>query len=114
MQRRYGRKDANQQEIHDALLAIGAVPTYIQGVGIGGVSDLLVSFRQEWFVLEVKNGNLPPSRQALTPDETRWIAKQRAHVYLVNSVKQAINVVTKFEKEKNAQRRPTGDSGARG
>lgn len=89
---RVKRVDDNQGEIVKALRAAGAVVTSIHTVG-KGVSDLLVSFRQRWLVIEVKDGNKPPSARKLTPDEAEWIGKQKAPVYVVTSPEQAITVL---------------------
>jgi hypothetical protein len=83
------RVDDNQGEIVKALRKIGAVVTPIHRLG-GGVSDLLVSFRQKWWVLEVKDGKKPPSERVLTPDEKRWIGEQKAPVYIVTSAAEAV------------------------
>lgn len=86
------RADANQPEVTEALRKIGAVVTPIHTVG-KGVSDLLVSYDQTWFVLEVKDGRKPKSAQKLTKDEVTWQGKQRAPVYTVASAEEAIFVV---------------------
>lgn len=90
--RRAARVDANQAEIVKALRQIGATVTPLHRVG-QGVSDLLVSFRQRWLVLEVKDGAKPPSARELTPDEKEWIGKQKAPVYIVTSPLEAVNFV---------------------
>ena len=89
--RRAAKIDANQPEVVAGLRKIGAVVTPLHRVG-EGVSDLLVSFRQRWLVMEVKDGSLPPSRRELTTDQKRWIAAQRAPVYVVNSPQDAIDI----------------------
>lgn len=87
--RRAARVDDNQAEVVKALRKIGAVVTPIHMVG-KGVADLLVSFRQCWLVLEVKDGAKPPSARELTPDEKRWIGEQKAPVFIVNSPVEAV------------------------
>ena len=87
--RRAARVDKNQAPIVHALRKIGAVVTPLHMVG-RGVSDLLVSFRQKWFVLEVKNPNVPKADQELTEDEKKWIGEQKAPVYVVKSASEAI------------------------
>lgn len=82
--------DANQGEVVQALRKIGATVTPLHAVG-NGVADLLVSFRQRWFLLEVKDGSKPPSKRELTEDEKDWIAEQRAPVYVVTSALEAVN-----------------------
>lgn len=76
----------------DAIRRIGAEVTHIHTVG-NGVSDLLVSFRQRWYVLEVKDGDKPPSQRDLTEDERKWINKQRAPVFIVNNPQDAVEIL---------------------
>ena len=92
--RRYGaRVDANQGEVVDAIRAVGGVVTYLFKVG-GGVADLLVSFRRQWYVFEVKDGAKVASRRALNDDEKKWHAEQVAPVHIVTSVAEALAVLT--------------------
>lgn len=59
-----------------ALRQLGATVSVLSGVG-DGVPDLLVGFRGATFLLEVKDGSLPPSKQKLTPAEEKWHAEWR-------------------------------------
>lgn len=79
-----------------ALRKIGAVVTPLHAVG-KGVSDLLVSFRQKWLVMEVKDGAKPPSARKLTKDEERWIGEQRAPVYIVTSPIEAVDIAMRIQ-----------------
>lgn len=90
--RRAARVDANQVEVVKALRKIGATVTPIHVIG-KGVSDLLVSFRQRWLVLEVKDGAKPPSKRALTLDEKKWIGEQKAPVFIVTSPLEAVTLL---------------------
>lgn len=62
----YGRVDANQGEVVEALEAVGAVVKVLAQTG-DGVTDLLVWFRGAYYLLEVKDGSKPPSARKLTP-----------------------------------------------
>jgi hypothetical protein len=84
--RRAARADENQAAIVAALRKMGAAVTSIHRVG-QGVSDLLVSWRQRWYVLEVKRDH----KSKLTPDEKDWIGQQHAPVFVVTSAIEAIN-----------------------
>ena len=90
--RRAARIDDNQPEIVRALRDVGAEVTHLHTVG-KGCADLLVSYRQRWFLLEVKDGDKPPSAQALTDDEKKWIAKQHAPVHIVRSPTDAVGLL---------------------
>ena len=106
--RRRARVDANQAAITKAMRQLGAVVTPIHALG-KGVPDLLVSWRQNWFVIEVKDGEKPPSAQQLTPDEKKWIGEQKAPVYLIKSVQEAIGLLADYE----FPGRSTGSASAR-
>jgi len=68
--RRANRIDDNQNDIVTALRKAGATVRVIsQGEGI---PDLLVGFRGETILLEVKDGNKPPSARTLTPAEKKF------------------------------------------
>lgn len=92
--RRAGRVDQNQSDIVDALLKLGASVDSMSGRG-DGVPDLLVGFRGRSIMLEVKDGAKPPSRRQLTADERRWFDRFQGEAYVVNSVEEAIQVVTR-------------------
>lgn len=90
--RRAARIDENQPEIVLALRKAGARVTPLHQVG-GGVSDLLVSWRQRWLVLEIKNPTKPRCDQELTEDQVAWIGDQKAPVYIVKSPLEALAVL---------------------
>jgi len=76
----------------DALRQAGAEVTSLHQVG-GGVPDLLVSFRNKWYVVEVKDGSKPPSARMLTDDQRKWMVKQHASVWVVNSPAEALDAI---------------------
>lgn len=73
------RRDTNEPEIVNALVAAGAVVTRLDG---DGVPDLLVGFRGRSFLLEVKlplgprggvhHHGTEGSRGDLTPAQVKW------------------------------------------
>jgi hypothetical protein len=95
--RRAARIDDNQNEIVDALRKIGASVTPTSGVG-KGFPDLAVGFRNRTILLELKDGQKPPSARRLTEDELKWFENWRGEAYVVESVEQAIEVITQGEK----------------
>lgn len=90
--RRAAKVDANQAEIVEALRRIGARVTPLHMVG-GGVPDLLVEHRNRIFLVEVKDGRLPPSARLLTPEQAKWHREAQVKVHIVTSVEQALEVV---------------------
>jgi hypothetical protein len=82
------RVDANHPAIVKGLRKIGAGVTSMARLG-GGVSDLLVSFRQRWYVMEVKAED-----GVLSNDQKTWIGEQHAPVYTIRSLDEAVSFLT--------------------
>lgn len=88
--RRAAKVDRNQPEIVDALRRIGADVYSLAAVG-NGIPDLLVAFRGETVLLEVKDGLRPPSERQLTDAQIEWHAAWRGgRCVVVSSVDQAL------------------------
>lgn len=90
--RRAARVDANQGDIVDALLAVGATVQTLAAVG-DGVPDLLVGFRLMNFLLEVKDGAKAPSARKLTDDQEKWHSAWRGQSQVVNSIDEALQAI---------------------
>ena len=91
--RRAAKIDRNQGEIVDALRKVGATVQSLAAVG-GGVPDLLVGFRRQTYLLEVKDGQKPPSQRELTPDQVQWhCAWGGGACVVVNSVDEALTAI---------------------
>lgn len=89
------RVDANQSAIVAALRKIGASVQTLNAVK-HGCPDLLVGFRGQNLLLEVKDGRKPPSARKLTQDENEWFADWRGCVYVVYSEIDAVTLVEKM------------------
>lgn len=90
--RRAAKVDANQEQVVSALRAAGAAVQSLAAIG-KGVPDLLVSFRGNLFLLEVKDGAKVPSAQKLTDAQVKWHQAWGALVEVVNSPEQALRAV---------------------
>ena len=85
------RVDANQRAMVAALRKVGASVQSLAAVG-QGCPDLLVAYRGQWFVVEVKDGGKSPSRRRLTEAEADWHAEfsQRAIVHIWATIDEAL------------------------
>jgi len=90
--RRAARVDANQAQITAALRAAGATVQPLHMVG-RGCPDLMVGFHGANYLLEVKDGSKPPSKQRLTEDEQQWHDLWRGQVATIDSAEQALEVL---------------------
>ena len=88
--RKYGRKDANQDDIVEKLLGIGASVQSLASVG-DGVPDILVGYLGVNYLFEIKDGDKPPSKRRLTPDEIDWHTNWKGNVLVVKSFEEALD-----------------------
>ena len=68
---RAARVDQNHDQVVTALRAAGATVQSLAGVG-KGVPDLLVGYKGQTMLMEVKDGFKSPSKRLLTEDQLRW------------------------------------------
>jgi hypothetical protein len=101
--RRVARIDANQTEIVNALRQIGCSVGITSSVG-DGFPDLVCGFRNRNLCMELKDGSKPPSARELTEEQRIWHAGWKGQVAVVESIQQAIEVVTKDESLYRSQR----------
>lgn len=69
--RRRARTDSNQQAVIDALRQAGASVQSLAEIG-NGCPDLLVGYNGRTFLMEIKDGNKPPSETKLTVNQVEW------------------------------------------
>ena len=86
------RTDANQELIVGVLRRVGASVTPLHMVG-SGCPHLVVGFQGINYLLEVKDGDKPPSKQQHTIQESVWHARWRGQVATVTSVDEALRVI---------------------
>lgn len=86
------RKDANHQEIVEALRQVGAKVKDL--AGLPGALDLLVGFRGQLYWFEIKDGRKMPSQRKLTKEEQAVFDEfDGCPVYKVESVDQAYRIL---------------------
>jgi hypothetical protein len=90
--RRAARVDANQEQVVSALRACGATVRIVtQG---DGLPDLLVGYRGYTLLLELKDGQKPPSARKLTPAEEKFFAEWKGGLLAkVESVEEALDIL---------------------
>lgn len=92
MARRAARTDANQAEIVAALRGVGASvqPTHMVG---DGFPDIVVGYRNQNVLMEIKDGAKPPSARKLTAAEEEWHDTWRGTACIVTSIDEALGVI---------------------
>ena len=91
--RRAAKIDSNQTAVVSALRAAGATVQSLAAVGFG-VPDLLIGFRGQTLLVEVKDGAKAPSARRLTPDQLDWHGKwQGGSLAVVDGPEAALRVL---------------------
>lgn len=87
--RRAARRDDNEQGIVSALRAQGAHVFYINEW-----CDLIVAYKGRTILLEVKDGDKPPSARNLTPREQKFHDEwEGGELYVVKNIEEAIDTL---------------------
>jgi hypothetical protein len=93
------RTDDNQALIVQALRRAGASVEHLHTLG-RGCPDLLIGFRGENYLLEVKNGLASPSHRLLTSREKAWHQTWRGSVKTVATIHEALVAVGAVEADR--------------
>lgn len=89
--RRAARRDDNEKEIIAAMREAGA---YVKAINDEGLFDLLVSYRGETMLIEVKDGAKPPSARRLTEAEQKFHDEwPGSDLFIINSVEEALSLL---------------------
>src|SRR5690349_11043303 len=86
------RIDETQNEIVNTLRRLGCRVSITSALG-NGFPDLVVLCAGWVVMVEVKNGNLPLSRQRLTVREREFFEEWIGHVTIIRSVDEAVAFV---------------------
>ena len=90
--RRKARVDANQPQIVEGLRRVGA--SVLITSQLKGCFDILVGYNGVNYIMEIKDGNKPPSQRKLTPDEEKFKNSWKGGKYhVVESLEDAINII---------------------
>lgn len=91
--RKAARVDANHTQVVMALQTAGATVQSLAAVG-QGVPDLLVGFQGKTILMEIKDGQKPPSARRLTEQQLKWHGAWRGGpVAIVDGVDAALRAL---------------------
>jgi Holliday junction resolvase len=90
---RAARTDANHEAVVKALREAGATVQSLASVG-KGVPDLLVGFKSQTLLMEVKDSAKPASKRRLTEDQLQWHGSWRGGpLAIVDSPESALSML---------------------
>jgi hypothetical protein len=92
------RVDENQPRIVEVLRGAGATVLHLHTLG-KGAPDICAGFRGRNFLMEIKNGNKPPSKRKLTADESAFFDTWAGQVSVVNDENEALQLIGAVDNE---------------
>ena len=92
------RVDDNQREIVSTFRKLGMSVLILSDLG-KGCPDLCLGLDGKCYLVEIKNGSHPPSKQKLTDAEQAFFDSWRGNVCVVNSVDNAIRFVENIRQQ---------------
>ena len=90
--RRNAKVDDNQPQIVEWLCKAGATVQSLAMVG-RGCPDIVVGYRGQNYLMEIKDGNKPPSARRLTPDQEHWHDSWAGTVHVVEHPESALLII---------------------
>ena len=99
--RRANRVDGNQDEIVNALRAIGCSVQSLAAIG-DGCPDLLVGVERANILIEVKDPAQQPCKRHFNALQKQWHSNWRGTAHLVETVDQAVAVVEFYRRGRAA------------
>ena len=95
--RRAAKTDANHQEIVSAFRKLGCSVLLLHTVG-GGCPDICVGLNRKSVLVEIKDGNKPPSARTLTKDEQKFHEEWKGSLFIVENIGDVIDLVSGLER----------------
>lgn len=102
---KHGKIDSNQRAIVTALRSVGASVVSLADLGKGVPDVLCWHVNTGYLLLEIKDGTKPPSQRKLTEAEAEWHRKWRGPIEIVNSVDEALALITRSKNWKDGHAR---------
>lgn len=91
--RRAAKIDGNQNEIVSQLRGIPGCKVAITSQVGHGFPDLVVGWMGQNYLIELKDGSLPPSKRKLTPDEKRFHGQWSGQIATCESFEDVLAVL---------------------
>jgi Holliday junction resolvase len=96
MRKYAARTDDNHTEIINAFRSCGFSVQDLSAAG-DGIPDLLIGRRGKNYLIEVKDGNKPPSKRKLTQKQLDWHDAWLGQVEIIESVSDVMRFIEGLE-----------------
>jgi hypothetical protein len=96
--RKYGKKDANHNQISDVFTKHGLFVADTSAMG-NGFPDMVISLGGITVMVEVKDGAKHPSQRRLTPDEQKFHSTWKGWIVIIESEDDALSLIAEIKHE---------------
>jgi hypothetical protein len=90
--RKFGRIDDNQKVIVKQLRNYGCSVLSIASIG-NGAPDIIVGFKGNNYLFELKDSSKPKSAQKLTADEIAFAGSWRGQIHTANNLETILRII---------------------
>ena len=87
------RVDDNQNSIVKALRFIPGMSIALTHIIGDGFPDMIIGYNGINYLIELKDGNKPPSQRKLTPDEIKWHEKWEGQVNVCKNLDEILKLI---------------------
>jgi hypothetical protein len=87
------RTDRNHSEIINALRKIPNLSVFSTHEVGKGFPDIVVGYKGVNYLIEIKDGNKPPSARKLTDAELQFHSNWRGQIKIVNNLDEVLNLL---------------------
>lgn len=92
--RRAAKVDANQKKIVKSLRGIPGVSVAITSQLGSGFPDLVIGYKKVNYLIELKDGDKPPSARKLTADEESFYQSWKGQYVVCSSFDEIFKIIT--------------------
>jgi hypothetical protein len=93
MARRAARVDANQKALVTSLRGLPGVSVQSLAMVGSGCPDLVVGYRGQNVLIELKDPKKPPSGRLLTSDQKAWHRDWRGQISIATTLDEVLDVI---------------------
>lgn len=87
------RTDRNHSEIINAIRKIPNISVFSTHEVGKGFPDIVVGYKGVNYLIEIKDGNKPPSARKLTDAELQFHSNWRGQIKIVNNLDEVLNLL---------------------
>ena len=93
LMRKRAKSDDNQKQLVKTLRGIPGVSVSITSALGDGFPDIVVGYKKQNYLFEIKDGSKPPSQRKLTPDEEKFFSNWFGRVDVVCCLDDVLNIL---------------------